>query len=190
MTSMRSARFAAPSFTGGIVACVLALTVTSCSPPATPPPTAGAGAAPATAAMPVPRTSINQLMVTMIDNSGHVLWDTEKEGLAPKDDADWLEVEDHATQLAAAGTLLQLGGTGQADMGWIRQIGWKESADQMSDAALGALAAAKSRDVASLTKANGTLVESCESCHKAFKPSIPTEGLVHQRPRSESHAGH
>ena len=41
----------------------------------------------------------------MIDNSGHVLWDAEKEAGAPKDNADWLELEDHATQLAAAGTL-------------------------------------------------------------------------------------
>ena len=151
---------------------------------------ATAGAAPAASAgsAPTPRVSVNALMVTMIDNSGHVLWDTEKEGFAPKDDADWLEVEDHATQLVAAGTLLQLGGTGQADMGWIRQVGWKENADAMSDAALAALAAAKARNQQSLVAANGRLVESCEACHKAFKPSAPTEGIAHQRPHSDSHA--
>lgn len=151
--------------------------------------TSASGSAPASnaVAVPVPRVSVNALMVTMIDNSGHVLWDTEKDGGAPKDDADWLEVEDHATQLVAAGTLLQLGGTGQADMGWIRQVGWKESADALSDAALAALAAAKARNMPSLVAANGRLVESCESCHKAFKPSAPTEGMSHQRPHSESH---
>ena len=141
-----------------------------------------------TAPVPTPRLSINALMVTMIDNSGHVLWDVEKAGFAPKDEADWLEVEDHATQLAAAGTLLQLGGTGQADMGWIRQVGWKENADLMSDAALSALSAAKGRNMQSLVAANGKLVESCEGCHKAFKPQAPTEGLTHQRPHSASHA--
>lgn len=156
---------------------------------ATPAAASASGSAPVanTVAVPTPRVSVNALMVTMIDNSGHVLWDTEKDGAAPKDDADWLEVEDHATQLIAAGTLLQLGGTGQADMGWIRQVGWKESADALSDAALAALAAAKARNMPSLVAANGRLVESCESCHKAFKPSAPTEGMSHQRPHSESH---
>lgn len=153
------------------------------APPALPQGTQDLSSAP----VPTPRTSVNQLMVTMIDNSGHVLWDTEKEGFAPKDEADWLEVEDHATQLVAAGTLLQLGGTGQADNGWIRQVGWKENSELMGDAALAALAAAKQRDLGALAKANGTLVDSCESCHKAFKPDAPTEGLVHQRPHSESH---
>lgn len=136
---------------------------------------------------PTPRTSINALMVSMIDNSGHVLWDAEKENFSPKDEADWLEIEDHATQLVAAGTLIQLGGTGPADNGWIRQVGWKENADALSDAGLAALAAAKSRSMESLVKANGNLVASCESCHKAFKPDAPTEGLSHQRPHSESH---
>ncbi|MGE3508708.1 MAG: hypothetical protein AB7N65_07475 [Vicinamibacterales bacterium] len=155
---------------------------------------AGAAVAPAAAAtpapvpVPTPRLSVNALMVTMIDNSGHVLWDAEKDGFAPKDEADWIEIEDHAMQLTAAGTLLQLGGTGQADMGWIRQVGWKENSELMSDAALAALSAAKGRNLQSLVAANGKLVESCEGCHKAFKPDAPTEGLAHQRPHSESHA--
>lgn len=143
------------------------------------------GADSAALAAPKPRVSINALIVTMIDNSGHVLWDAEKEGMAPKDDADWTEIEDHATQLAAAGTLIQLGGTGQADMGWVRQVGWKEDAERLSEAALAAAAAARSRNIDALIKANGTLVETCETCHKAFKPSAPSEGLSHQRPHSD-----
>jgi hypothetical protein len=27
--------------------------------------------------------------------------------------------------------------------------------------------------------ANGQVVESCEGCHKEFKPDLPTEGIVH-----------
>lgn len=146
------------------------------------------GSEPAALSQPAvtPRTSINALMVTMIDNAGHVLWDAEKEVSAPKSDADWVELEDHATQLAAAGTLIQLGGTGPADMGWIHQTGWKTSADAMSDAAEAALGAAKSKNLQALVKANGNLVASCESCHKAFKPALPTEGIAHQRPHSEA----
>ncbi len=136
----------------------------------------------------VPKVSVNAIMVTMVDNAGHVLWDVEKPDGAPKDEADWLEIEDHAIQMAAAGSLIQLGGTGPADAGWIRQVGWSKSADMMADAALTALSAAKARDLPALIKANGLLADSCTSCHDAFKPGLPTEGITHQRPHSESHS--
>jgi len=32
---------------------------------------------------------------------------------------------------------------------------------------------------AALVAANRQLVESCEQCHKEFKPALPTEGIVH-----------
>ena len=156
---------------------------------ASPPEKASAPSATAQASAPgfTPAVSINALMVAMVDNAGHVLWDVEKDGFAPKNDADWLELEDHAVQLAAAGSLIQLGGTGQADAGWAQQVGWKTSAQAMTNAALADLSAAKARNLEGVIKANGDLVASCESCHKAFKPALPTEGIAHQRPHSESH---
>ena len=30
-----------------------------------------------------------------------------------------------------------------------------------------------------LLKVNGQLAETCERCHKEFKPELPTEGIVH-----------
>lgn len=135
---------------------------------------------------PVPVVSINALMVTWVDNSGHVLWNAEREGCAPKDDADWLEIQEHATQLAAAGTLIELGGTGQADPGWAKSPDWKTNAQKLSNAALNAITAAKSRDLQTLVKANGQLVEACENCHKEFKPSLPSEGIVHHPPHDKA----
>jgi hypothetical protein len=143
-----------------------------------PAPVAPAPAAPAV----VPVVSVNALMVTWIDNSAHVLWNVERPGRAPKKDADWLEIQEHATQLAAAGTLIQLGGTGQADPGWAKSPLWKTHAQAMSDAAVGAIDAAKSKNLEALVKANGKLVESCEGCHKEFKPDLPTEGIKHHPP--------
>jgi hypothetical protein len=131
---------------------------------------------------PAPVVSIDALMVTWVDNSGHVLWNVEREGRVPKTDADWLEIQEHATQLAAAGTLIQLGGTGQADPGWTKSPDWKSNAQKMSDAALDAIAAAKSKDFQALVKANGQLVEACENCHKEFKPELPSEGIKHHPP--------
>ncbi len=150
-----------------------------------PAPQAEGGAMPEAPAV-TPVLSVNELMVTMVDNASHVLWDVEVEGQAPKNEADWLEVEDHAVQIAAAGMLIQLGGTGQADPGWARLPPWRTNAHLMMDAALAARQAAKQRDLPALVQANGRLVESCESCHKEFKPSLPTEGILHQRPHSES----
>jgi len=133
-----------------------------------------------------PAVSVNELMVRWVDNAAHVLWDVEKKGFAPKNEADWLELEDHATQLAAAGSLIQMGGTGQADAGWVKQVGWKTNAELLTSSALADLSAAKARNLAGVIKANGDLVASCENCHKEFKPELPSEGVVHQRPHSES----
>jgi hypothetical protein len=127
-----------------------------------------------------PAVSINELMVAWIDHSGHELWDVEPEGRAPKTDAAWREVERHATQLAASGTLIALGGTGQADPGWAQSPDWKKYAQELTNSAAAALSAARSRNFEALVKANGQLVDVCESCHDQFKPEVPTEGKTHQ----------
>jgi hypothetical protein len=127
-----------------------------------------------------PAMSINEVMVAWIDHSGHELWDVEGEGRAPKTDEQWREVERHATQIAASGTLIALGGTGQADPGWAQSPFWKKFSQEMTNAGIAARDAARSKNFESLVKANGQLVEVCESCHKEFKPDLPTEGRAHQ----------
>jgi hypothetical protein len=147
--------------------------------------------APPAAALPAPPAiglSYNELMVTWIDNASHVLWDAEKEGFAPKNEADWIEIEDHAVQVAAAGALIQLPGTGTGDLKWSEAEGWKTNARLMSEAGRSALAAARARNLPSLIEANSKLVGTCEGCHKEFKPELPSEGILHQRPHSDSHA--
>jgi hypothetical protein len=163
------------------------LLLTACStPPAAPKPEAAV--APPAAAPPVTlNTSYNELMVAWIDNASHVLWDAEKKGFAPKNDADWVEIEDHAIQVAAAGSVLQLQGLGPSDAQWVAQDGWKTNARLMSEAGKTAAAAAKSRSLPALIEANGKLVETCEGCHKQFKPDLPSEGIAHQRPHSDTH---
>jgi hypothetical protein len=168
----------------------LAAMLTACSAPPPPSQAAEPSAAlpPPTPAI-APALSVNELMVTLIDNASHVLWDVEKKGFEPKDDADWIEVEDHAMQLAAAATLLQLGGTGPSDAVWVQSPNWLRDARLMGEAGRAAHDAAKSRNLAAVVKANGELVATCEGCHKEFKPDAPTEGIAHQTPHSDSHAG-
>jgi hypothetical protein len=160
----------------------------ACGQPPAVPQQAPAAQPPASApSAPLLNTSYNELMVAWIDNASHVLWDVEKKGFAPKNEADWTEVEDHAIQLAAAGTLIQLQGSGPSDATWVGQEGWKTNARLLSQAGTAALAAAKTRNLPALVEANGKLVETCEGCHKQFKPELPSEGIAHQRPHSDTH---
>jgi len=145
------------------------------------PPQPAAPASPPAPAVPVPpAVSINAVMVAWMDHAAHELWDTEKRGNAPKNDADWRELERHAIQLAAGGTLISLGGTGEFDREWSQRPGWKTQAQALTDAAMACLNAVRSKNFEAVVAANGRLTETCESCHEEFKPTLPTEGIVHQ----------
>lgn len=138
--------------------------------------TTPAVSAPAPAALESP-VSINAEMVALIDHAGHELWDVEQAG--PKAKIDWVNVEHHAIQLAAAGTLIKAAGTGVNDRDWVKAANWQRSAQALSDAGMAARKAAQDKNREALVAANGQLVESCESCHKEFKPTLPSEGIVH-----------
>jgi cytochrome c556 len=160
-----------------------ALFLSACSGPAAqqaaPPSTAVEQAAATTAKAEV---SINEVMVALVDHAGHNLWDVEQEGKAPRTDADWQNVWEHAVQIAAAGPAITVGGTGPSDAVWVKSPSWHTYAQRMSDAGVAALNAAKSKNFDALVMANGQLVNSCEGCHKEFKPDLPTEGIVHTHP--------
>jgi cytochrome c556 len=123
--------------------------------------------------------SINAEMVTIVDHAGHQLWDVERPGNAPKTDAAWANLEEHATQLAAAGALVSLPGTGVNDSVWTDSAGWQKWSRALSDAGVAALKASQDKNMDALVAANGRLVEACEGCHKEFKPQLPSEGIVH-----------
>jgi hypothetical protein len=135
---------------------------------------------PATAAPTViSPVSINASMVSIVDHAGHQLWNVEREGNKPKTQADWENLAEHATQLAAAGALVRVAGPGVQDMTWVATPSWQKWSRAMSDAALAALKATEGENFEALVAANGQLVESCEGCHKEFKPELPSEGIAH-----------
>jgi len=135
---------------------------------------------PATSAVPVTSpVSINASMVSIVDHAGHQLWNAEREGQAPKTKGEWEVLAEHATQLAAAGALIRVPGTGIQDRTWVATPGWQKWSRAMSDAALAAQSAIEGEDLQALVVANGQLVQACEGCHKEFKPELPSEGLVH-----------
>lgn len=157
---------------------VSVMLLSGCSPSVQQPPAAQQVSPQAPQVPPV--LSVNELMVDWIDDAGHTLWNVEQPGRAPKTDAEWQELEHHAAQLAASGSLIALGGTGQADPGWAQSPDWTKYSREMTVAGLAARDAARSKNLEALVKANGQLVGVCESCHKTFKPDLPTQGISHQ----------
>jgi hypothetical protein len=137
-----------------------------------------AGAADNDQTFPVP-VSLNALMVTLIDHSAHYLWDY---GVMQREitDEEWRTVEYYAIQLAASGPLITLGGSGLMDNTWVTSPMWKAYAQDMSNAAVRALEASRNKDKLALQVLGNALTDSCENCHEAFKPTLPTEGIGHQ----------
>jgi hypothetical protein len=126
-----------------------------------------------------PPVSLNALMVTLVDHSAHYIWDygTMQREITPD---EWRTVEYYAIQLAGSASLITVGGAGPLDAGWVAAPEWTKLSQDMMDAAVLALDAAKSQDKTKLLAAGDPLVESCEACHAAFKPGTPTEGIMHQ----------
>jgi cytochrome c556 len=118
-------------------------------------------------------------MVALVDHAAHNLWAVEGTGKAPRSDAEWDNVVEHAVQIAAAGPAISAGGIGPSDAVWVKAPSWRMYAQQMSDAGVAAEKAANGRNLEALIQANTELVKTCESCHKEFKSSLPTEGITH-----------
>lgn len=126
-----------------------------------------------------PPVSLNALMVTLVDHSAHYIWDygNMQREITPD---EWRTVEYYAIQLAGSASLITVGGSGPQDSAWVAAPEWTKLSQDMMNAAVLALDAAKSQNKAALLAAGDPLVASCEGCHSAFKPDVPTEGILHQ----------
>ncbi len=123
------------------------------------------------------QTSINAIMVAVVDWAAHEIWEASyADTLTGR---NWLTTKQYAVELLASGTLVSLGGTGRADMGWVRDPAWQEWTSKMIEESKEALAAVEAQDQDRLRASGERLVETCEGCHAVFKPDIPTEGILH-----------
>jgi hypothetical protein len=123
------------------------------------------------------QTSINAIMVAVVDWAAHEVWEA---GYAETmTGRNWLTAKQYATQLLAAGTLVSLGGTGRVDETWVTNPEWQRWSSRMIDDTKDALRAIEAQDQEALVVAGEGLVAACEGCHEVFKPTIPTEGIMH-----------
>lgn len=119
--------------------------------------------------------SLNAVMVALVDHASEPIWLDAYH--PPTTDAGWREAEHHAYQAAISGKLIQLSGTGPNDANWVANADWIRMSNEMSSAGMDALAAVKAKNIDQLTLAGDRLVAACESCHKAFKPDLPSMGI-------------
>jgi hypothetical protein len=136
--------------------------------------------APAAPAVP-PVISTNAMMVGLVDDASHEIWDAVVEGNRPKTDEDWYHIQHHATKIALSGTMITIPGTGAADAAWVTKPEWIKFATELRDDGMAALEAARNKDIDALSAAGDRLVTTCEGCHKVFKGELPSEGIIHQR---------
>ena len=83
----------------------------------------------------------------------------------PKTDSEWSAFQAQALTLAESANLLMMPGRART------QGSWMKDSRLMLDAAAGAFTAAKAKDVAGIEAVSDQLLESCTSCHKAYRPN-------------------
>jgi len=151
-----------------------ALLLAACQPESSPPPAA-------TTAMPDVQTevslpvSLNEVMVALVNHAADPIWAATWNN--PESDRDWRELERLAYQIQIGGALMQYPGTGPLDAQWVADERWMEWSSQMSRDGQRAVNALRSRDMDLIFDAGSRLVETCEACHTAFRPDIPTMGM-------------
>jgi hypothetical protein len=159
------------------------MTLAGCT--ATPPPEAPKAEAPPAFR---PAININDVMVGVVDHNSHILWDIALPKKAPKNDADWHQLEHASVTLAAAGSMIVMGGSGPDDTKWAADPEWRKLAQNMTDAALKVKLAVDSKNVPGVLAGGDDLVMTCEACHAKFKPSIPAH--VATKDQQPEHFGH
>ena len=169
---MRHALFARRSLAGGLtIASISALSLIGWNANAA---QQGAGQPPF---LPL-SISINALMVDIVDDTAHDVWEGGNKN-TPLSSNEWLEIGEHATQLQAVARLISLGGTGQADRGWVVSPAWQDWSRKLREAGVTVKRAVDAKNQMALRSAGDVLVDVCEGCHKQFKPDLPTEGILH-----------
>jgi len=124
--------------------------------------------------------SLNEVMVSLINQAADPLWAATWN--SPQTERDWRALEHLAYQLQIGGTLLRYPGTGPLDVAWTSNEQWQQYSDQLSQDGARAVNAVRSRNRDLMDRAGGQLIETCEACHRAFKPDLPTMDMFGDLP--------
>jgi cytochrome c556 len=120
---------------------------------------------PSTTAAPAAPTlrvgTMSELMVHLIYPTSDAIFYISSR--TPSTDAEWTALQAQTLTLAESANLLMMPGR-------TRPGQWNKDSRQMLDAAAAAFKAAKAKDTAAIEAVSDQLLESCTSCHKAYRP--------------------
>ena len=114
------------------------------------------------------RSSVNDLMLTVVAPATDTLWSIED----PQSDAEWQVFIDAADAVIGAAAALRQGGTGPTDDEWAMDPAWQAFVDQLVDAAEVAREAAGNKDLDGMYMAGEIIYPPCEECHIRFHPGV------------------
>jgi hypothetical protein len=122
-----------------------------------------------------PVGTVKQIMGAAVAPSADVIFDSvgtivDSSGIqeiAPKNDEEWKNVQNHALILAEAGNLLMIGDRAK-DRGE-----WMKDSQALVNAGVVALNAAEKKDPAALLEAGGHLDAVCDQCHTKYWKEAP-----------------
>ncbi|MDO8908736.1 MAG: cytochrome c [Pseudohongiella sp.] len=116
--------------------------------------------------------SINEIKVSLVNKVSDPYWTGTWN--VPRNEQDWRELEHLAYQVELGGALLKFPGTGVMDKTWTSNADWQQLAEQLSQDGARAVNAVRSRNRELMDRAGSQLIETCEACHRAFQPDLPT----------------
>lgn len=119
--------------------------------------------------------NLNEVMVALVNQAADPLWAATWNN--PQTDKDWRELERLSYQVQLGGVLLKVPGTGPMDEQWTSDPRWQQFAEQLSQNGAAAVRVVRSRDLTAMGDAGSELVETCEACHRAFKPELPAMNM-------------
>jgi hypothetical protein len=159
------------------LAASIALALAACQQEA---PEAAEAPAPANALTQLP-LSTNAAMVGMVDHAADYICDMGN-GDMPRDEHDWDLVRGGVYNMILGGAVIQVPGTGANDAQWAANDDWKQWSADLTAIGRDALpmVEARSTDQEAWMDLGNRLVANCEDCHAAYKPDIPTQGILHE----------
>lgn len=115
--------------------------------------------------------TLGEVMHDIVIPNAEVVWDsvgtiyTVKgvEEIRPKDNDEWVRVEQSATALTEAGNLLMMAGRAKDNQQWM------ERCRALREAGAAVHKAAKARNAEAVFETGGYLFDACQGCHFAYR---------------------
>lgn len=112
-----------------------------------------------------PVGTMSELMVSMVYPPANDILLFINRG-TPKDDKEWIILQQSAVRLAESGNVLMMRGHA------LNQGDWIKDAKLLVDVGTAAYKAARAKDMNAVVAVNDSLNAACTTCHKQYRPNV------------------